>query len=32
MKTTNVEIMDTNVKTSISKQEFGIQSIHMNQK
>jgi hypothetical protein len=26
MKTTNVEIMDTNVKTSISKQEFGAQN------
>ncbi len=27
MKTSNVEIMDTNVKTSISQQEFGVQSI-----
>jgi len=27
MKTSNVEIMDTNVKTSISQQEFGVQNI-----
>jgi hypothetical protein len=27
MKTTYVEIVDTNVKTSISEQEFGIQNI-----
>jgi hypothetical protein len=27
MKTSDVEIMDTNVKTSISQQEFGIQNI-----
>jgi len=27
MKTLDVEIMDTNVKTSISQQEFGVQSI-----
>jgi hypothetical protein len=26
-KTLDVEIMDTNVKTSISQQEFGVQSI-----
>jgi hypothetical protein len=26
VKTIDVEIMDTNVKTSISKQEFGVQS------
>jgi hypothetical protein len=27
MKTTNVEIMDTNMTISISEQEFGVQSI-----
>jgi hypothetical protein len=32
VKTTYVEIMDTNVKINISEQEFGVQSINTSQK